>query len=122
MKTLFFDIPNNLSLLHDEILTALPTLRPTPNSAGILDFDGDLDLEPVMMVEGDGNLVRLTVPDDADEAAIDAIVQAHDATAVPLTPSRLRGQRIEELLALGRSNWTAAQRNELLELIAQRLA
>ena len=74
MKRLHFAKPNNLSRLHDELLAAIPTLRPIPNARG--------ENEPVMAVEGRGDDIWLTVPDDADEAAIAAIVQAHDATRV----------------------------------------
>ena len=120
MKRLHFQIPNNLSLLHDELLAAIPGLGPAPNTLGILDSDTEqVELEPVIAVEGDGSNVWLTVPDDADQAAIRAVVLAHDPNSPRIDQTTQRRTKIEELLAIGRSNWTAAQRNELLELVAR---
>lgn len=74
MKRLYFRRPNRLSPLHDELLAAIPALSPVPNARG--------ELQAVMHVEGLGDDIWLTVPDDADEAAINAVVQAHN----PLAP------------------------------------
>ena len=122
MKRLNFTKLNNLSLLHDELLAAIPALRPVPNGQGRIDSDGNIALEAVMGVEGTDNELWLTVPDTADEAAISTVVQAHDSTVVVSSPRDQRRQRIQELLAVGRSNWTASQRNELLELLSLELA
>lgn len=68
MKTLTFVRPHNLGKLHDELLAAgvpLPLV------------DG------CTPVQGRGNEIMLTVPDDADEQLIAAVVAAHDPTAVP---------------------------------------
>lgn len=111
MKRLHFVKPSNLSVLHDELLVAIPALAPVRDAEGIG--------TPVMTVEGDESNVWLTVPDTTDEAAIAAIVQAHDPNSPPIDPAAQRRTRIEELLAIGRSNWTAGQRNELLELVAR---
>lgn len=112
MKRLHFVKPNALSILHDELVAALPALRPVPVGA-------DLRVSPVMTVEGRGDDIWLTVPDDADAAAIGAVVAAHDpAAARPPTPSQARAQRIGELLAIPRSDWTVAQQRELLQLLA----
>jgi len=113
MKDLHFQIPNNLSNLHDELLDTCPNLRPVPNTGGIL--------EPVMCVEGDDANVWLTVPDDADDAAIAVVIQAHDPSLPSLDPAAQRRDRVRELLAIRRSNWTASQRNELLELLGQQV-
>lgn len=122
MKRLSFTKPNNLSLLHDQLLEAIPDLRPIPNAQGrISDFTGGVELEPVMVVEGLGDEVWLTVPDTADENAIAAVVAAHDPTAKQPDPRGDRLSRIGELSAIPRSNWTAAQLRELLELVAQEL-
>lgn len=76
MKKLHFVKLNDLSRLHDELLAAIPNLRPLP--AG-----------PVMTVEGLGDDIWLTVPDGAGEASIAAVVQAHDHSAPrPLTPAQ----------------------------------
>lgn len=112
MKRLHFVKPNNLSWLHDQLLAAIPALRPVgaPPAAPV----------PVMTVEGRGDDIWLTVPDTADEPAIAFIVQAHDPAAVrPPTPTEIRAQRISELLAIPRSDWTVAQYRELLQLVAE---
>ena len=82
MKNLHFAIPNNLSVLHDELLAAFPSLTPVRLLSQVPDDTDDADgLVPVMRVEGDSRNVWLTVPDGADESAIQAIVDAHDASA-----------------------------------------
>jgi len=70
-------------------------------------------------VEGKGDDVWLTVPDDADEAAIASVVVAHDHTRPSLNPRRDRLDRITELAGIPRSSWTSAQMRELIYLIAQ---
>ena len=74
MKQLRFSIANNLSALHDEILAAVPSTRPVVNGQG--------ENVAVMLVQAKGNDISLTVPDDVDEAAIQAVVDAHDASVV----------------------------------------
>lgn len=85
MKRLHYTRTNNLSKLHDELLAAIPALRPIPNDDG--------KLVVVMRVEGRGDDIWLTVPDDADETAIAAVVDAHDPTPRPVPPT------VEERLA-----------------------
>ena len=114
MKRLHYPIPNNLSLLHDELLAAIPVLEP------IMGPDGER--EAVMQVEGDAGNVWLTVPDGVDEGAIATVVLAHDATKRQPDPRQDRLTRIAELLAVPRSTWTASQRTELLELTAKLIA
>jgi hypothetical protein len=82
MKTLTFNKVNNLSLLQDELLAAISSLRPYPNPEGETDHEGTTIKNPVMRVEGTGSTVKLTVPDDTDEDAIQSVVDAHDATKV----------------------------------------
>lgn len=54
------------------------------------------------------------------DAAVKAIVDAHDASiAQALDPEQVRLARVTELLRIPRSDWTASQRTELLELIAR---
>jgi septal ring-binding cell division protein DamX len=110
MKRLHYIKPNNLSGLHDQILTAIPALRPVLNTRG--------ENEPIMRVEGLGDEVWLTVPDTEDEAAIGAVVQTHDPTTLPTTPAQTSAARRAELLAIPRSDWTTAQMRELLQLVA----
>lgn len=122
MKRLQFNRPNNLSKLHDELLAAIPALRPVLNTQD--------RQEAVMRVEGSGDTVWLEVPNTADTAAIGVVVQAHDSLpeaphersesgGLQLTPSEQRRSRITELLAIPRSGWTVAQYRELLQLVAQ---
>jgi hypothetical protein len=85
MKRLHYNRPNNLSKLHDELLAAIPALRPVPNDDG--------ELVAVMRVEGREDDIWLTVPDDADEAAIAVVVDAHDPTPRSVPPT------VEERLA-----------------------
>ena len=92
MKTLTYTIPHNLSLLHDELLAASPELRPVQAEGA--DFP-----EPVMQVEGTDTTVRLIVADDADEAAIQAVIDAHDSTATRSNPDHDSGHA--KLVALG---------------------
>jgi len=111
MKRLHFLKSNNLSLLHDELLAAVPALAPIRDAQGLG--------TAVMAVEGTETEVWLTVPDTADETTIAAVVTAHDPTKVQTDPTKLRLSRIQELVDIGRSNWTASQRNELIELLAK---
>ena len=55
MKRLHFKIKNDLSLLHNELLAEIEELRPVPSKAN----------------------VWLTVPDNANEKAIQEVVLAH---------------------------------------------
>lgn len=126
MKRLHFVKAHDLSRLHDEILAAMPGLKPIPNIAGRVDTlrpptnPPTLELEPQLHVEGRGDDIWLTVPDNADETAIASVVQAHNPSAAePLTPTEARAQRITELLTISRSDWTTAQYRELLQLVAQ---
>lgn len=59
MKVLTYQRANALAQLHDELIVAFPQFA------------------SVMRVEGRGNDIILTVPDNADEGAIAAIVAAH---------------------------------------------
>ena len=70
MQTLTYTQPHDLNQLHDELLAAIPALRP------ILGADGEY--YAVMLVTGDGDTITLNVPDDADTNAIAGVVAAHD--------------------------------------------
>ncbi len=117
MKRLHFNRPNDLSRLLDELLAAMPTLRQVRVGA-----DGFNEaLFDNLRVEGKDNDMWLTVPDDADELAIGAVVLAHDPSLPYFDPAARRRDRVMELLAIGRSNWIVSQRNELLELLGQQV-
>ena len=75
MKRLHFTRANNLNQLHEEIVAAVPSVRPQLNAFG--------EQEAVMTVEGKGDDIWLTVPDDADETAISTVVTAHVPREVP---------------------------------------
>jgi hypothetical protein len=117
VRTLTFDRPNLLSKLHDELLAAVPAVRPVTGPDGTL--------VAVMRVEGDGNLIRLTVPDAADETAITAVVAAHDPTPDPVpdfgNDATTRDQLVSGVTQLraylALSNPTAAQSAAALKLV-----
>lgn len=71
---------NSLPKLLDELLAAIPALRPVP--AG----DGGLPVA-VLHLWGDGDSITLEVPDAVDEAAVTAVVAAHDPTPLPVPAS-----------------------------------
>lgn len=76
MKTLTYTRAHNLGQLHDQIMAGVPAL------AGTYARPGDGAQEPKLRAESVGDAIRLTVPDDADEGAIAAVVAAH----VPAPP------------------------------------
>ncbi len=119
MKRLHFQKPNDLSRLHDELLRVLPALRPTGGPADAPSLERSRAAAAVIAVEGKGDDIWLTVPDDADDAAIASVVAAHDNTQPGLNPRRDRRNRIDELVEIPRSSWTSAQMRELIYLIAQ---
>ena len=127
MKKLYFQKPNNLSLLHDELLAAIPALNAVPSPAGARDpFTGELLNEPVMIVEGlSGSTpdcwVQITVPEGADEQSIQTVVEAHDHANLQPNAHQQRLDRINEIDELPRSQWTSAQMRELIYLMAQEL-
>ena len=120
MKTLHFQLENDLSLLHDELLAAVPSLRPV--QCGFVDpVTRGPTLEPVMRMEGLAGEVWLVVPDDAEEAAIELVVRAHNPALSQPDPSRQRLDRIAEIQQIPRSSWTSAQMRELIDLMAAEL-
>lgn len=89
MKKLTYTKANFLTKLHEELL-ALPALQSAVGASGYR--------EAVFTIFGDGNTVTLVVPDGTDEAAIAAIVNAHDAT--PPAPKPTAKQTVDAALAL----------------------
>jgi hypothetical protein len=75
MKKLHFSRANDLSKLHDELLAAIPTLQKL--TSGSAPNDLVQNLPDSMVVEGWNEDIWLTVADDADEAAIQVVVDAH---------------------------------------------
>lgn len=69
MKRLRYDRANDLNKLHGELLAAVPSLAPTVGADGYK--------YAVFQIWGNGTYVEMNVPDDADEAAIAAVVAAH---------------------------------------------
>ena len=113
MKTLTYTVLNKLDILHDELLAAIPSLGPIPTAGG--------GREAIMALHGNDQEITLWVPDNADEAAIAAVVEAHDPSLILPDPATQRRDRVTQLLTIGRSGWTDAQRAELLELLAQEI-
>ena len=113
MKQLRFNQAHNLSKLAEELVTAIPSLEKTRvRTDGA--FVGYKEAIPDhLRMEGLEDDLIITVADDADEVAIQAVIDAHDATPRTVTPTRK-----EELLAIGKDNWTDAQQKELIELLA----
>lgn len=79
MQRLSYTTPNDLNKLHAELME-LPSLAGT-----YLDDDG-FEV-PKLRVEGLGEDIRITVPDDIVTATIDAVVAAHDPTPIEPPPS-----------------------------------
>ncbi|HEY9750219.1 MAG TPA: hypothetical protein V6C63_16160 [Allocoleopsis sp.] len=63
---LIYTKPHNLNRLHQELIAEVPSLAPENGKARLI-------------IEGDGHTVVLTVPDESDQAAIAAVVNAHSS-------------------------------------------
>ena len=77
MKTLTFNAAHNLSRLHGDLVAAIPAL------AGPVGADGLR--QAVMALSGDGQTVTMSVPDDTDETAVQAVLAAHVPEPLPIT-------------------------------------
>ncbi len=95
MKRVIFDVPHDLNRLHEELLAAVPGLAPKPCTVR-----GRTAQEAVFYIgeDSDGR-VELTVPDDADMAAIDAVVAAHDPTPVVKAKAPTQDERLAAIEA-----------------------
>ena len=60
----------DVNQLHDELLQRFPQWRGTPQA------DGGFR-NPLLQVESTDEEIRLTLPDDADEGAVQAAINAH---------------------------------------------
>ncbi len=71
MATYIYHKAHRLTQLHDEILAALPALRPIVNTNG--------DATVVMRIEGreSEGFLRITIPEGASERPLRALVAAH---------------------------------------------
>lgn len=78
MARYHYTLPNDLAGLYDDLLAALPALRPQLAATGLA--------VAVAAIEGSGNDIWLTVPDAISKASIDAVVAAHD----PLQRTRVQ--------------------------------
>ena len=65
--------PIEVNQLHEELLSAFPAWRGTPQADGTL-------VNPLLQVESTEQEIRLTVPDTTPEAAVQAVVAAHKPT------------------------------------------
>lgn len=70
MKTLTYSKLHDLGGLHDELIAAVPSLRPVDGPDGFK--------VAVMTVLGVGDVITLEVPSASNTSAIDEVVAAHD--------------------------------------------
>ena len=115
MQTIRVTKTYSLSLLGEELAAQVPTfLRTRDNDDGTkraLDDSG--------VVLGYDGYVEIHFADDIDPGEVTAVVAAHDATKPRPDPRGDRLARIAEIGAIPRSNWTASQMRELIELLAK---
>jgi hypothetical protein len=64
--------PHNLPQLLDELLSAIPGLRPTNGGA-------------IVQIEDNGDVIRVRFPDPVDPAQVNSVIAAH-VPAPPPTP------------------------------------
>jgi hypothetical protein len=87
----------NVNQLHDELLERFSTWRGTQQADGSF-------RDPVLRVEHTDQEIILTVPDNADEAAIQSMVASHvprpRATGPAQDPLKVLEQRVSRLEAL----------------------
>lgn len=78
-KVLAFEQAHDLGKLHDELLAAIPALRPRRGADGIN--------IAVFSLSGAGDELRVEVPDDVVEQDVAAVLKGHDPTPPPRTRS-----------------------------------
>jgi len=123
LKTLTFNLKNNLSVLHDELQATFPSLRPVPRADGRIDaVSGEVQYEATMRVEGIGDSITLTVPQDTDEDAIRVVIEAHDSTVTQPDIRQDRHKLMAALVELDRVHpWTPEQLHEIVTLAIEEL-
>lgn len=100
MKTYTFSGVFDEPRLHQEILAAYP---------GWITHNGTLYVDLVSMIYN-GTTMILQLPDDAVDAVINAIVDAHDPAAhIPLTPDDILAARRAYMALPDWSTWTPTQ-------------
>ena len=73
MKTLTYTKTNNLSQLHDELIAGIANFRRFRTRVG----EFDIGLPDTGRVFGEGTTITIVCADDIDDAAVQAIVDAH---------------------------------------------
>ena len=84
-KHLKYTHPHAAVQLYDELIAAIPALAPVP-----IPGSNPPTKRAVLKLSKSGLVVTLSVPDDADEAAIEAVVMAHVIRPVIPSPGRAR--------------------------------
>ena len=79
MKSLRRSKAVNSARLYEDVIAALPELAPTPTGPGGLP-------EAQVVVEVLGGDVRVSVPDEVDDAALAAVIDRHVNTPLPPPP------------------------------------
>lgn len=93
------DVPRGtieVGQLHEELLARFPQWQGTKRADGKF-------TNPTLQVESNGSKVLLTLPEDADEAAVQAVIAAHTPTpSKRKTPTTLedRVARVEQILGI----------------------
>lgn len=94
MKVLTFTKAHKLARLADELETAaIPSLAPIGTGE---------DRRAVYTVAGNGSIITLRVPDNADTVAIQAVIDAHDPTKA--SQGEIKQQTINEARAWLQAN------------------
>jgi len=114
-KILHFQRPRHLDKLHGELLI-LPALKPITNARG--------EREAVLLLSGKDDNIWLTVPDDADEAAIQAVVDAHDPTPPPPPepPPHVKTLRELRFKVKGGGALSQAERDAMIAAVMELMA
>lgn len=89
MKQLIFSIVHKLSNISEELFAQFPEWIETGPEGNYTD----------VIVGGDGQVLELWVPDDADEVAIQAVVSAHDPNQLTAAEQYLAGQVAKQQIA-----------------------
>jgi hypothetical protein len=87
MRTILRTQPNQLQKLHEELLAAIPALAPTVDAAGFKHAVFDL--------LGDEDDLTIIVPDTVTDAAVDAVLAAHDASTPSLTEQLAAAAKVD---------------------------
>lgn len=112
MKTLHYVKAHHAGKLMSELQAAIPALRPVVGALGLP--------EAAYSLTHTGTDLWLTVPDAVDEAAVAAVVNAHDGA--PPAPTQDDTDLADVRAALtGAGNLSNAQVRKALALVGKRL-